>query len=223
MPTESPTGGHDCEKGGECELLLSVAEDGPCRSTSFEKLYEIHWRRTVKWLWARTSSEGLAEDLAADAWLIVWSKAGQFKGGTDAQARAWIYRIVRNIFLDWLKRAAIRATVVRPLTEDERELQRGPGNQAIGPDQEAAAREFLRYLREWSIECIKSLEHETQRLIVSMWWQTQSPKGIRELLAASGGGSMPNISRAVKRFRECLRRKVAQGYPDGPPLELLGM
>ncbi len=197
--------------GGEAERLRDIATTGSTARESFEAIYVVHWERSYCWLLRRTRSEAVAEDLAQDVWTKVWRRAGQFSGTTDAEARAWIYRIVRSTFLDWLKRASRPEPEPDAVKPDAR------------PDTKPIVEEFLLLVREWSMACIESFDTELQQEVVRLWWHTQSPKEVRKVLSAKGVRAMPNVSRLVARFRECIQKHSRRAYPDGPPLDLLDL
>ena len=44
-----------------------------------------------------------ADDLVQESLLKAWNQIGKFNGSTTAQFAAWLFKIIRNTFLDWCK------------------------------------------------------------------------------------------------------------------------
>jgi RNA polymerase sigma-70 factor (ECF subfamily) len=104
----------------EAELVSRIA-GGDRRA--LEELYNLYHRRLARFLTRLTSHFDVAEEIINDTFLIVWRKAGDFRG--DSQPSTWIlgiaYRRARNAF-----RSATRITagenleaLLQPLTSHE--------------------------------------------------------------------------------------------------------
>jgi RNA polymerase sigma-70 factor (ECF subfamily) len=104
----------------ETELIGKIAK-GDRRA--FEELYNLYHRRLARFLTRLTRRYDVAEEVINDTFWIVWKKAGDFRG--ESQASTWIlgiaYRRARNAF-----RSSARAgsaenldALLEPPTSDE--------------------------------------------------------------------------------------------------------
>lgn len=87
---------------------------------------------------ARRMSPSQAEDLLQAALLRAWANREQYRSGVGMTARAWFYRLMRNVFISERRRAATEqahasdlpswgrevATEIQPMTEHDRMLAR---------------------------------------------------------------------------------------------------
>ncbi len=96
----------------------------------------------------------LAEEAVQDAFVLIWRKAGQFRGD-GGSARGWIYTIVRR-------------RALRILRDAERETPTDPETLALDRDADlaAAARAYARLDEKSRLrDCLATLD-ETKRLCV---------------------------------------------------------
>jgi len=77
-------------------LILAIARDQD--RNAFIALFE-HFAPRVKSYLLRLGGADLAEEMAQEAMLMVWRKAGQFDPH-KASASTWIFTIARNLYID---------------------------------------------------------------------------------------------------------------------------
>jgi RNA polymerase sigma-70 factor (ECF subfamily) len=82
-------------------LILAVAERRD--RAAFARLFAYFAPRIKTFLLRSGASEASAEELAQEAMLTVWRKAGLFDPQA-ANAAAWIFTIARNLRIDWHRR-----------------------------------------------------------------------------------------------------------------------
>jgi RNA polymerase sigma-70 factor (ECF subfamily) len=70
--------------------MLESAED-------FGSAYETYAEPIYKFFYWRTQNRALSEDLTSSVFEKAWRSRGSFKTGS---ARAWLYRIARNLLID---------------------------------------------------------------------------------------------------------------------------
>ena len=70
---------------------------------SFEKLYNYIAPKLKSYMIKQGADSSTADDLAQEAMVKVWHKAGQYNPDRSAPA-TWIYRIARNIQIDQLRK-----------------------------------------------------------------------------------------------------------------------
>ncbi|MSP82193.1 MAG: sigma-70 family RNA polymerase sigma factor [Alphaproteobacteria bacterium] len=81
--------------------LLAVARDSD--REAFARLFTHFGPRIKSYMMRQGMGAARAEDLAQDAMLAVWRKAGQFDPGRAAVA-TWVFAIARNLRIDVLRR-----------------------------------------------------------------------------------------------------------------------
>lgn len=120
----------DNPETGAAVLMQAVALGD---RTAFAALFDQYAPRIKAFLIKRGSAAAEAEELAQEAMLAVWRKAGQFDPGR-ATAAAWIFTIARNMRIDQHRRA-------RPAPEPDPALEPEPPAPAdflLGEAQRAA-------------------------------------------------------------------------------------
>jgi RNA polymerase sigma-70 factor (ECF subfamily) len=83
------------------KLIVAIAERGD--RDAFAALFDHYAPRIKTFLLRRGAGEHLAEDMAQEAMLSVWRKAGSFDEGR-ATASAWIFTSARNLGIDQFRR-----------------------------------------------------------------------------------------------------------------------
>jgi len=77
---------------------MSHPSRAPDRARAFTSFYEAAYPDLVRFLQRRTGADH-AEDLAAEAFLVVWRRLDELPRLRD-DARAWLFGIARNILLN---------------------------------------------------------------------------------------------------------------------------
>ena len=86
---------------------LAVARDADRQA--FASLFKHFAPRVKAYLVRLGTADGLAEELAQEAMVMVWRKAPQFDAAR-ASASTWIFTIARNLRVDHFRRLGNRAT-----------------------------------------------------------------------------------------------------------------
>lgn len=68
-----------------------------------EELYGQYYKELVGWCKSMTQNESMAEDLVQEAFLRALHHADELCGMQMKQGRAWLYRTVRNLYVDRLR------------------------------------------------------------------------------------------------------------------------
>lgn len=70
-----------------------------------EQLYETLWPELTGWCASMSGDRGLAEELVQEAFLRAMAHEADLAALSPAQQRAWLYRTVKNLYLDHCRRA----------------------------------------------------------------------------------------------------------------------
>src|SRR4051812_20442146 len=90
-------GRHTHSAGGQVQDM-SHASHAPGPEHAFRSLYEALYPDLLRFV-QRRDHTGRAEDVVADAFLVVWRRLDDLPRAHD-DARAWIFGITRNILLN---------------------------------------------------------------------------------------------------------------------------
>ncbi|MDA0788589.1 MAG: sigma-70 family RNA polymerase sigma factor [Proteobacteria bacterium] len=99
---EVSTDPNRAETDHETALLLSIQKSR--NQPAYEKLFQLMAPKIKSFLIHQGRSVDEAENIAQDAMLAVWRKAGLFNPDKSS-ARTWVYAIVRNRMIDLQRRA----------------------------------------------------------------------------------------------------------------------
>ena len=147
----------------------------------------------ARWL---TSSDTDAQDIVQDAYLRAFKFFAGFRGGNS---RAWLLRIVRNEFYDWLKRNRKHEELAAP----EEHLHTLPDT-ARAPDaclvEKADAAELHRAIGELPVEF--------REILVLRELEGLSYKEIADLSEIPLGTVMSRLARAREQLRTLLAPRL---------------
>ncbi len=87
---------------------------------TIEELYEKYHTEMIRWGTKMTGSEQSAEELVQEAFLRMIMNEELFSCFGEKQARSWLYRTAKNIFIDKVRRSA-RETIVGEIPEQGRQ------------------------------------------------------------------------------------------------------
>ena len=130
------------ESKDAARLIAAIAAHGD--RDAFAALFDHYAPRIKTFLIRRGAGQDLAEDLAQEAMLSVWRKAGSFDA-ERATASAWIFTIARNLGIDHFRREQrTAATDHRQLVDPEDPAR--PDDLLIDHDTDTRVRNALRQL-----------------------------------------------------------------------------
>ena len=76
-------------------------------SAAFDELVTRYRTRIFGMIYNMVHNEQDAWDLAQDSFLKAWKSIGRFRG--QSSFYTWIYRIVTNVTIDWLRKSRSKA------------------------------------------------------------------------------------------------------------------
>jgi len=156
----------------------------------FDQLYNF-----ARWL---TQDKGEAEDLVQETYAKALRGFSSFQAGTNF--RAWIYRILRNSFLN--SRAGLKVTVV--IDEEGGDALPTVSSTPESLLMEQATREIVQ-------QALETLPVHFREILLLCDVEDMSYKEIAETLSIPAGTVMSRLSRARKALRVALSEKKQGG------------
>jgi len=146
-----------------------------------------------------TGDDAEAEDLVQEAFARAMDKRAQFVPGTNL--RAWLFRILRNLYIDGWRRA--KASPVREHLDEE-----VPAAEAMAAGEPLRGDEELDLLRSLVADDIEAALRELSvdaRTIVLLDLEGFAQEELAEVLGCNVGTVKSRLSRARAKLRELLR------------------
>src|SRR3982750_3665153 len=84
--------------------LVKQCQDG--KAEAFDQLVSRYRTRVFGMIYNMVHNEQDAWDLAQDSFLKAWKSIGRFRG--QSSFYTWIYRIVTNVTIDWLRKKQVK-------------------------------------------------------------------------------------------------------------------
>lgn len=168
----------------------------------FEILIRRHDQQLFRAARAILGDDGEAEDAVQQAWLLAYSKLGQFSG--QAKLSTWLTRIVIN-------EALARRPRLRLL--EELEMEPAPPDEASaapGPEQAAGLRELAHILEQ----AVDKLPELYRVVFVLREVQGLSTAETAECLGASEDAVKVRLHRAKAQLREVVASRLEDAAPD---------
>jgi RNA polymerase sigma-70 factor, ECF subfamily len=179
--------------------LVARAQAGDRRA--LETLVQRHYRSVFNLAYRLSNNYDDAQDIVHEAFIRVHNALPNFRG--DANFTTWLYRIVKNVFLDERKKQRIRShSSLEEMVElEDSSVARQVEDPAPGP--------------EWQLErsnrsdivqhAVMSLP-ETQRLMIGLYhFQHRSYEEIAEIMGLPIG----TVKSRLNRARLALKNKLA--------------
>jgi RNA polymerase sigma factor (sigma-70 family) len=177
------------------EFEVSLASDGEivaasvCEPERFASIFERHFAAIHHYL-ARRVGEDLADDLAAQVFLVAFERRGTFRPGTN-DVRPWLYGIATNL--------------VRNNRRAERRLLAAIGRLSRGRDvlpetESAASADDLAELAQ----ALAALSRAQRDALLLFAWAGLSHSEIAGSLGVPEGTVASRIARARRHLRQAL-------------------
>lgn len=148
-----------------------------------ETLYEAYYKELTGWCRAMTKSLSLSEELVQEAFMRALLNRELLEGLREEQCRAWLYRTVKNLYVDYTRRNR-RESVVETIPEQ------GTGAQEISE-------------LEWQ-ELLASLPDEEGLLFTMRYLQGYNSKQLGEFFDMPPGTVRSKLSSARKHLRDAI-------------------
>ncbi len=170
---------------------------------AFDELVTRYRTRLFSMIYNMVHSEQDAWDLAQDSFLKAWKSIGRFRG--QSSFYTWIYRIVMNVTIDWLRKKQVRGGGAEfddaiQLTEVDPASKTVPKKEAL--PHEAMERDEIRGRIE---KAIAQLSPEQRAAILMKEIEGMQYHEIAEALGCSIGTVMSRLFYARKKLQNLLR------------------
>lgn len=93
----------------------------------WEELYEAHYSELLRWCAAACHDEALAEDLAQETFLRALQAPDILEDLGPSQRRAWLYRTMKNLLVDRIRRARLEDRYIETYPEETERVEPGYG------------------------------------------------------------------------------------------------
>jgi len=179
-------------------------------TASFDTLVRRHQQHVANILYQFLGDRDEAEDLAIEVFLRVYEAKSRYR--PEAKFTTWLYRIVRNLALNELRRRkrhhfiSLFHHTVNDQGEDEEELVAQLPHSGTTPQVQVEKNEQHRLLRR-AIDALP----ERQRLALSLWLEGEwSHKELAQIL----GCSIKSVERRLYWARKNLKQQLTSLTPN---------
>ena len=180
----------------EEELIRRAAQgdDG-----AFEQLVLAHQRQVYNLCLRIYCNEADAMDLSQEAFIRAWRGLGQYQFG--AEFSTWLYRLTRNVCIDFLRAQKRRQTVPLHLNDDEGETELPLPDTAEGPEERAVAGERRRALAQ----AMQALSPEHREILTLRVIEDLPYEQIAQILGVRTGTVKSRLARARISLKNILK------------------
>jgi RNA polymerase sigma-70 factor (ECF subfamily) len=198
-PAESRDGQRPQELSDDELISEWRSRSGAARDAVVEALFERHYQRVARWCYRFTNDREAAADLAQEVFLKAHRHLDGFKG--TSAFLTWLYSIVRNESLNWLKR-------LRTDVESEEVLADVAALDAR-PDAVAEARDLAARLKEF---LTANLDRTEQAVFTLHYGDDMTLDAITRLLRLdNASGAKAYIVSARRKLARAAQRVRARG------------
>jgi RNA polymerase sigma factor (sigma-70 family) len=173
------------DKSDDALIADAAARDGD----AFRVLIERHGTRPHRVAWRMLNDAAEAEDVAQEALLRLWDKAGEWRAG-EAGVAAWLVRVATNLCLDRLRRRKFSSDEAVPERVDDAPL----ADAVIEEDQ----------IKARAIAAVQSLPDRQRAAIVLTYYEDVSNQMAAQTLDMNIKAFESLLLRARAALREAL-------------------
>jgi RNA polymerase sigma-70 factor, ECF subfamily len=181
--------------------LVKRCQDGD--SEAFDELVTRYRTRVFGMIYNMVHSEQDAWDLAQDSFVKAWKSIKRFRG--QSSFYTWIYRIVMNVTIDWLRKKQVKAGGAE--FDDSIQLKEvDPASKTV-PKPDALPSEHMeqREIRSEIDKAIAQLSPEHRAVILMKEIDGMQYHEIAETLGCSIGTVMSRLFYARKKLQGLLK------------------
>lgn len=190
----------------EDSTLIRRARSGDDRA--LQALVDRHYRNVFNLAFRLSNNYDDAQDIAQEAFIRVYNALPNFRG--DANFTTWLYRIVKNVFLDERKKQKVRShnSLEEMVDLEDSSVSRQVEDPAPGPGWMVEQNEQADVVRKAVLTLPKN-----QRLMIALYhFEHRSYDEIAEIMGLPIG----TVKSRLNRARLALKNKL---YPSRELLE----
>ena len=189
----------------EAEIVRRVLE---CDADAFGAIVDEYQKNVYNLALRMTGNPEDAQDMSQEAFIKAFNSLASFRG--DSKLSVWLYRIVSNVCLDFLRSRKRRQTVSLNMDDGE-----GGSSELEIPDLSAMPEEELnrRLTREAVRKGLLSLPEDQREILLLREIEGLSYDEIAQALELEAGTVKSRIFRARKRL--CAQLVSGGNIPDG--------
>jgi RNA polymerase sigma-70 factor (ECF subfamily) len=180
------------------KTLIQLCKQGD--RDAFDELMRRYEKRVFNFAYRMSGSYDDASDVTQEAFLRVFNSIGTFRG--DAVFTTWLYRIVRNVFLDERKRAKthLQTSLEEYIELDENSVAKQIEDDDPTPDQLIEGKERNQLLQD----AIQSLPEYQRMMMILYHTQSKSYEEISQIMNLPIGTVKSRLNRARLALKEKL-------------------
>jgi RNA polymerase sigma-70 factor (ECF subfamily) len=170
---------------------------------AFDQLVSRYRTRVFGMIYNMVRNEQDAWDLAQDSFVKAWKSIGRFR--SQSSFYTWIYRIVMNVTIDWLRKKQVKGTGTE--FDDTVQLKEIDPASRTSPRAEALPHERMERgeIRSRIDDAIAQLSPEHRAVILMKETEDMQYHEIAEALGCSIGTVMSRLFYARKKLQSSLR------------------
>lgn len=168
----------------EEKVLVEQAQRNPLQ---FDALYRAFVDEIYRFIFFKTSSKEVAEDLTSQVFMQALEHIGTFRYQLGARFSSWLYSIARNQVIDYYRRqhSTVDLEEAGPVAQDE-----------------TASRSTDKAIEQERIQTvIKELPPADQEILTLHLWQDKTYTEISCITASNVVAVRARFSRALKKFK----------------------
>jgi RNA polymerase sigma-70 factor, ECF subfamily len=166
---------------------------------AFGDFFDAHFDGLLRYLTRRTCDAEAGLDLTAESFAQAYLSRHRFRGSTEGQASAWLYRIAKRQLARYFKRGAAERQALRRLGLERPELDQETGRQI----EELAALDEVRATLNVKLNELSPARRDALRLRVI---DELSYREVARKLEISEAAARARVSRGLRDLASALNR-----------------
>jgi RNA polymerase sigma factor (sigma-70 family) len=155
----------------------------PLERDEFNAVFAAHYIRVLRYVQRRVDDRGTAEEIAAETFLVAWSKRGQVEISVP-----WLYRTAANKIGDHYRRSQ----------------RKRAAEAALARRAEEAPEEVSPLDRLALTSAIDSLTEKEREVVMLTYWERLPAKQVAEVMGGSESSIWVTLTRARTKIRKHL-------------------
>ena len=185
------------------EELYTRAGQGD--ETAFERLVNVFQHALFGYFLRRTGKRGVAEELAQEVFLRLWTHAPTYR--VRSKFQTYLYRVAHNMFVDYCRRQGARPSEYSLDSDEGSAVEVFAADSTLSPEDELTEDEMKERLHD-ALEKLPEREREILLLVLE---EDLPYRGVAEALSIPEGTIKSRMHSAVVRLRQIMRPQKAPG------------